>query len=119
MMQVCRILQGHFSVQKWPMGVTVFPPLQIKLVVKNIFSLVKSNYFCCVLFLSTLQFHTLFQPNLFYPGLIYTVMVVGVRYFFLACFLACFLLACLLASFIHHTLFAVSVQIKSLCFLPA
>lgn len=52
------------------MGVTVFPPLQIKLLVKNIFSLVKSYYFCCVLFLSTVQLHTLFQPSLYYPRLI-------------------------------------------------
>lgn len=52
------------------MGVTVSPPLQVKPLVKNIFSLVKSYYFCCVLFLPTVQLHTLFQPNLFYPKLI-------------------------------------------------
>lgn len=53
--------------QKWPMGVTVFPPLQVKTLVKNIFSLVKSYYLC---FLSTVKLHTMFQPNLFYPRLI-------------------------------------------------
>lgn len=80
-----------FLVQKWPMGVTVFPPLQIKLLVKNISSLVKSNYFCCVLFPSTLPLHTLFQLDLFYPRLMDAAMVVGVGYLFIACFSACLL----------------------------
>jgi len=66
------------------MGVTVFPALQIKLLVKNIFSGLKSNYFCRVLFLSTVPFRTLFPPSLFYPRLVYTATVVGVRYSLLA-----------------------------------
>lgn len=98
-----------FLVQKWPMGVTVFPPLQVKFLVKNIFSLVKSTsaVFC---FLTTMQFHTLFLPNLFYWRLIYGVIMVGARHFFLAFFFACFS-AFLPASFIHQILSALCVRI--------
>lgn len=90
-----------FLVQKWPMGVTVFPPLQVKILVKNTFSLVKSIYFCCLLFSNHYAISYFVSAQLILLKA-YLWCHNGRSYTFFSCFLFC-LFFCFPDCFIHSS----------------